>query len=129
MGPRGYACSGTDSERSAERERNPNSGSESERSVGSRSEARKELRTALGRNEQMEPSVSPDLPIRSHSISSPYGCLFIDVFPDMPCMKGFTQTKRRRPTGQQPGRKSARGPADKPRINRGQTCCQPVVNR
>ena len=60
MGPRGDACSGTESERSAEperspdpgtesersaeREQNPNSGSESERSVGSRSAARKKRR-------------------------------------------------------------------------------------
>ena len=35
--------------------------------------------------------------------------------------KGFTKTKRRRSTGQQPGTKSARGLADKPRINRSST--------
>ena len=35
--------------------------------------------------------------------------------------KGFTETNRRRYTGQQPRTKSARGPADKPRMNRGST--------
>ena len=43
------------------------------------------------------------------------------LFPDMPCIKikfkkRFTKTIRRRYTGQQPGTKSARGPADKLRI-------------
>ena len=42
-------------------------------------------------------------------------------FPDMPCMKRVTKTNRRRYTGQQPGMKSARGPGDKPRMNRGST--------
>ena len=37
----------------------------------------------------------------------------------MPCMKRFTETKRRRSTGQQPGTKSASRPAVKPRFNRG----------
>ena len=40
--------------------------------------------------------------------------------------RGFTKTIRRRSTGQQPG-KSARGPADKPRINRRWTGCQPMI--
>ena len=35
--------------------------------------------------------------------------------------KGLTGTKKRRYTAQQPGTKSARGPADKPRINCGST--------
>ena len=35
--------------------------------------------------------------------------------------KGFTDTHRRRHTGQQPGTKRARGPADKPVINSGST--------
>ena len=35
--------------------------------------------------------------------------------------KGFTETKRRRYTGQQPGTKSASRPADKPVVNRGST--------
>ena len=35
--------------------------------------------------------------------------------------KGLQRQKRRRSTGQQPGTTSARGPADKPRINRGST--------
>ena len=36
----------------------------------------------------------------------------------MPCIKGFTEIKRHRPTGQQPGSKSTYRPGDKPRINR-----------
>ena len=51
------------------------------------------------------------------------------LFPDMPCMKRFTETNRRRHTGQQPGTKSARGPVDQPLINRGSTAGQPRVNR
>ena len=38
---------------------------------------RKDLRIALRGNGQMEPPVSPDLPIRWHSIGSPYGSLCI----------------------------------------------------
>ena len=43
--------------------------------------------------------------------------------------KGFTKTNKRRYTGQQPGTKSARGPADQPLINRLSTAGQPQVNR
>ena len=39
-------------------------------------------------------------------------------FPDMLCMNGFTETKRRWSTGQQPRTKSASRPAFEPRINR-----------
>ena len=45
-------------------------------------------------------------------------CFSSNPFPDMPCVKRFTETNRRRYSGQQPGTKSARGPADKPRMNR-----------
>ena len=43
--------------------------------------------------------------------------------------KGFTKTNKRRSIGQQPGTKSGRRPADKPRINRGSTarCVPPSV--
>ena len=42
----------------------------------------------------------------------------VDSSLDMPCMKkGFTGTKRRRSTDQQPGEKSASRPADKPLMN------------
>ena len=40
------------------------------------------------------------------------------LFPNMPCMKKITKTKRRRSTGQQPGNKSASRLALKPDINR-----------
>ena len=36
-------------------------------------------------------------------------------------MKFVTETNRRRYTGEQPGTKSARGPAEKRRMNRGST--------
>ena len=46
----------------------------------------------------------------------------------MPCMKMiYRDKKRRRSTGQQPGTKSAHGPADKPLINRSSTARQPLV--
>ena len=38
--------------------------------------------------------------------------------PDLPCIKGFIETKMRRSTRQQPKRNSGRGPADKPDVNR-----------
>ena len=41
--------------------------------------------------------------------------------------KGLQIQKRRRPTGRQPGTKSASRPVDKPRIIRLQTACQPVI--
>ena len=52
-------------------------------------------------------------------------------FPDMPCMKRVTETKKRRHIVQQPGTKSVRGPADKPLINRLSTarCVPPSVYR
>ena len=42
-------------------------------------------------------------------------------------LKGFTETKRRRPTGQQPGTKNDSRPGDKTRMNRLLTDCQPVI--
>ena len=51
------------------------------------------------------------------------------LFPDRTGRKGFTETKTRRSTGQQPGRKSACGPVDKQVINRLSTAGQPRVNR
>ena len=39
-------------------------------------------------------------------------------FLDMPCMKKFTKTNKRRTIGQQPGTKSASGPGYKPLVNR-----------
>ena len=60
--------------RPAKPEQDSEAGVEPERSP---SGARTEHRIALGRNGQMEPSVAPDLPIRWHSIGSPYGCFCI----------------------------------------------------
>ena len=40
------------------------------------------------------------------------------LFPDMPCMKGFTEANRHRYTSQQPGTKSGFRPAGKPVVNR-----------
>ena len=40
---------------------------------------------------------------------------------------GFTRTKRRRSTGQQPGTRSASRPGDEPRINRTWTARQPLI--
>ena len=45
----------------------------------------------------------------------------VPFFPDMPCMKRFTKTNRRRYTGQQPGMKSGRCPADNRLSTAGQT--------
>ena len=41
---------------------------------------------------------------------------------------GFTKTKRRRYTGQQPGTKSARSPANQLLTNRGSTAGQPLIS-
>ena len=56
--------------------------------------------------------------------------LLLLIFPDMPCIKRFTETKRRRSTLQQPRTKSASLPADNPRINRSSTarCVPPSVD-
>ena len=40
-------------------------------------------------------------------------------YPDEPCIKGFTETRGRQSTGQQPGTKNAPCLVDKPRISRG----------
>ena len=40
-------------------------------------------------------------------------------FPDMPCVKGFTETNRRPYTGQQSGTKCVFRPGDKPLIKSG----------
>ena len=40
------------------------------------------------------------------------------TFPGHALHEGFTETNKRRYTGQQPAKKSARGPGDKPLINR-----------
>ena len=48
--------------------------------------------------------------------------LYVICFPDMPCMKKVcTEIVTHRYIGQQPGTKSDRRPADKPRINRSST--------
>ena len=62
--------------------------------------------------------------------SQTQGVVFLYAF-SRTCLawKGFTKTKRRRSTGQQPRRKRASRPADKPRINWWWTAGQPWVNR
>ena len=49
-------------------------------------------------------------------------------FPDIPCIKGFTETHRRRYTGQQPRTKSARAPADQRPVNRWSTARQTLIS-
>ena len=48
--------------------------------------------------------------------TQPLGCS--PKFRDMPCRNGFTKTNKRRYIRQQSGTRSARGPADKPVVNR-----------
>ena len=100
----------------------------------------------LGRNTQPMPSILVSCELISNNVLKDIfvctikcsGCRFNDVanrsqmhlpnflftilgifiFPDMPCMKRVYRDKKRRSTGQQPGRKSAYRPGDKPVMNR-----------
>ena len=127
----------------AEPERSPNGAEDSERSTRLRKDAQKQGRSPNGaraepeRRKDSERSTGLRKDVRSpettlfrdrrisfHSWETQCSSSSSDSYESAysrTCLalKGFTETNRRRYTGQRPGTKSARGPGDQPVVNRG----------